>query len=245
VERLIFIFLIFFIGSINIYPDLNDYAKESVSKAIVEPAKFFFELKNDSEIILPVNSGKSYTININFLPSLVPFTYVNSSLNYCLYKEGILYNFFPQIDVVGGFAYMIGGDILANAIDDVNDLKIYGYHFGMIFSDSVKSKARIFYGFKYSYTYSKLSLNPLKKHSLIGVDIKSFDTNFIENSIIFGVELLKDLNKYFSISLSYGLTNQSIIYGVSWYGKWFMMGFNFYPEGVIQIHPYWGMRIGF
>jgi len=244
-ERLICGFFIILLGCINLSADLKSYAHQSVARAITDPARFFFELKNDSEIAFPVNSGKRYTLNINFLPSLFPFTYINSSFNYCIYKEGILNKHLPQIDVAGGFAYMIGGDMLANATDDVDDAKIYGYHFGVIFSDSFKSKARIYYGFKHSYTHAKLDLSTSKRHTLLGVDINSFDTDFTENSVVFGVEFLKDINKYFSINLVYGLTNQTIVYGAGWYGKWFMMGFNFYPEGVLQIHPWWGMRLGF
>ena len=243
-ERLRLVFFIF-LNCLDAFAGLKDYAKESVAKAIAEPAKFFAELKSDFEVVFPVNVGKRYTINANFFPSVFPFTYLNTSFNYCIYKEGKLYTSFPQVDIIGGIGYMIGGDILANATDDVDETKIYGFHFGIIFSDSFKSKVRIYYGLKHSHTQARLYLNPSKNHTLIGVDIKSFDTSFNENSIIFGVEFLKDLNKYWSINLSYGFSNQTIRYGVGWYGKWFMMGFNFYPEGVIQIHPYWGMRLGF
>jgi hypothetical protein len=244
-ERLILGIFILFFGCFNLSADLKSYAEQSVAKAIAEPARFFSELRYDSEVIFPVNSGKNYTFNMNFLPSLLPFTYLNSSFNYCLYKEGKFHTSLPQIDIAGGFGYMIGANILANASDDVDGAKIYGYHIGLIFSDSFASKTRIYYGFKHSYTSAKLDLSPSKNHTLLGVSVNSFETQFSENYLIFGVEFLKDLNKYWSINLSYGLSNQSIVYGVGWYGKWFMMGFNFYPEGVIQIHPYWGMRLGF
>jgi hypothetical protein len=244
-EGLVLGLFIFLFGSFNLSADLKSYAEQSVAKAIVDPARFFSELKMDSEVVFPVNSGKRYTFNVNFLPSLFPFTYLNSSFNYCLYKEGRLYTSFPQIDLIGGAAYMIGGNVLANATNDVNKISVYGYHLGFVFSDSFESKIRIYYGFKHSYTLSRLKLSSSKKHTFLGVNITDFDSKFSDNILVFGVEFLKELNKYWSINVSYGISKQTIVYGVGWYGKWFMMGFNFYPEGIIQIHPYWGMRLGF
>lgn len=244
-EKLISSLLLFFIFNGIMLCGIKDKAEEMVAQIVSDPSRFFYEIKNDSEITLPVSSGKKYNFSVEIFPTLVPFTYANASVNYNLYKEGKLNVNMPQIDVFGGFAYMVGAKIAANSTDDITDANFSGYHFGFILTSSLTSKTRTFYGFKHSFLSSKLELSKNKKHQILGVDINNFESDFIENSVIFGVETLKDVNKHWAVQLNYGLTNNTVVGKISWYGKWFELGINIYPEGVIVIHPTWIMRLGF
>jgi len=235
----------FFFLLTPLYSSIKDKAEEMVAQVVADPPKFFYELKNDSEITLPVPSGKSYNFNISLFPTLLPLTYANTSINYNLYKEGKTSASMPQIDLFGGVAYMFGAKIAANMSDDIDDANFWGYHLGFLLTSSVNSKTRMFYGFKHSFLYTELKLSPNKKHELLGVEIKDFDSSFLENSVLFGVETLKDIDKRWAIEINYGLKNNTLAGKISWYGKWFELGFNIYPEGVIVIHPTWIMRLSF
>lgn len=228
-----------------IFGGLNDKAKEMVSQIVSDPPKFFYEMKNDSEITLPVSSGKKYNLNFGLFPTLVPFTYANASINYNLYKEGKINADMPQLDLLAGGAYMVGAKIAANSSDDITDAKFSSYHLGFLLTSSLSSKTRTFYGFKHSFLSSKLKLSDSKSHKILGVEIKNFDSSFVENSLIFGVETLKDVDKRWAVQINYGLTNNTLVTKLSWYGKWFELGINIYPEGVLVIHPTWIMRLSF
>jgi hypothetical protein len=224
---------------------MDDKGNEMIAQIVSDPARFFYEIKADAEESLPVSSGKSYTFSVELFPTLVPFTYANASLNYNIYKEGKLSTNMPQIDLMFGAQYMFGAKIASNLTDDINDANFWGYDAGLLLSNSFNSRTRTFYGYKHSFVSAKLDLNSDKNYELLGVRINSFDSSFSEDSVIFGVETLKDVNKYWAMQINYGLTNNTLAARISWYGKWFELGFNIYPEGVLVVHPTWSLRLGF
>ncbi|MEF3279781.1 MAG: hypothetical protein K6357_02290 [Elusimicrobiota bacterium] len=240
-----FLFIIFGMYQLSFSYNIEDKGREIIAQIVADPAKFFYEMKSDSELTLPVNSGKKFIYNVELFPTLIPFTYINSSINYNLYKEGKISVNIPQIDIFGGFQYMLGGKIAANESEYIDDAKFWGYHVGVLISNSMSSKIRTFYGYKHSYLKANLELNPLKEFEILGVNINSFKSDFNEDSIIFGIETLKDINKYWAIQINYGFRNNTLVGRLSWYGRWFELGFNIYPEGVLVIHPVWILRLGF
>lgn len=240
----LFIFILFVFSS-NVFASLADTGSEMVAQIVSDPARFFYEIKADSEESLPVSSGKTYTLSVELFPTLVPFTYANASLNYNIYKEGKLAVGMPQIDLMIGAQYMFGSKIAVNLTNDINDANFWGYNAGVMFSNSFNSRTRTFYGFRHSFLSAKLDMKKDKNYELLGVRINSFNSSFSENSIIFGVETLKDINKYWAMQINYGLSNNTLIARLSWYGKWFELGFNIYPEGVLVVHPTWSLRLGF
>lgn len=238
-------FFLILIFAINCYSfDFKSKSKEIIADIVSDPAKFFYEMKADCEVTLPVPSGKKFIYNIELFPTMLPLTYINSSLNYRFKREGSISSSSPQVDFLGGFAYMLGGKIAANQNDKIEDADFWGYHLGVLFTSSYNSRIRTFYGYKYSYLKSKLNVSD-EDFEIVGVKVDSFDSSFRENFLVFGVETLKDMNKYWAIQLNWGITNNTIVTKISWHGKWFELGLNIYPEGSVVIHPTWILRLGF
>ncbi len=245
IKILILILTLFIISIINLFSSFEDNLRQMLSQAISDPSRFVYEIQNNYEITLPVSPGKKYNFNSGLFPGFFPFTYSNVSINYNLYKEDEFKTGIPQIDIIAGGGYLFGGKIMANQTSYIDSAVFYGYHTGFILSSSLSSKTRIFYGYKYSHTKAKLELNKSRTYELIGVRIDSFNSEFNENTIVFGVETLKNIDKRWAIQFNYGFTNNTIATKLSWYGKWFELGINIYPEGVIVIYPVWNMRLNF
>lgn len=238
--------LIFYSGVFKLYSyDFYSKGQEIIASMISDPARFFYEMKADAENTLPVAVGKKYVLNTAIFPSLFPLTYANVSLNYNIYRENRILKKSPQIDLTGGFEYMIGAGLFANQTDKVDDAEFYGYHFGIILSQSVSPKVRSFYGYKHSFSKAKLTVNKNKNLELLGIHVDSFNTEFSEDFILMGMEFLRGYNKYWSLQINYGVSNKTVIAKINFRGKWFITGFNIYPEGAITIHPFWAMHLDF
>lgn len=238
-ERLIF-FLFFFISNLSCF-DGESAIRRIISRAVSEPSLFLRELKSDAEPTLPVRSGYDLNFNYAIFPSFFPFVIVAPSFSKRIYIESSL----PQLDIVGGFQYFAAGSTFANATNELEKLSFYGYHVGVMASSSLSSRIRNFYGVKYSLLSSELKLSSNKKHELLGVEVHNFRFSDSAFYAIFGVEMRRDINRYFALQINYDVNNNNIVMKTSWYGKWFELGFNFYPDGVLVIHPVWNMRLNF
>jgi len=75
--------------------------------------------------------------------------------------------------------------------------------------------------------------------------VNDIDTGFEDSFFVVGLESPKGLNKLWSIQLNYGMDTQTIASKVSWYGKYFELGLNIYPEGVFVVHPVWNFHLNF
>lgn len=240
-ERLILIFFLF-LNAISLNSaDIESAAKRIIARAMAEPSLFFMEMKSDSESALPVKPGSRYSFNYSIFPSFFPLIFVSPSFSKRVLAEGD----FPQIDFGVGVQYFGAQKLITQMSDDVEKISFWGYNMGFTASNSLTSKIRNFYGLRYSYSSSELELTADKKHELIGVELRSFKFKRDALFVFLGVETMKDINRYFAIQLNYDLINGMIVMKTSWYGKWFELGLNFYPDGVIPVHPVWNMRLNF
>jgi hypothetical protein len=92
---------------------------------------------------------------------------------------------------------------------------------------------------------AKLDFVPGQEPEFLGTKIKSFNTGFRDDFLIAGIETPKSINKLWSIQLNYGLHTQTFSSKVSWYGKYFELGLNIFPEGVLVFHPVWNFHLNF
>ncbi|MCX7905723.1 MAG: hypothetical protein N2446_03370 [Elusimicrobiales bacterium] len=240
-ERLIFIFIVFLTTLQSYAIDTRSFLKRVISKAVKEPSAFFREIKSDTEITLPVKSGYDNVFTYSIIPSFFPFAFISPSFTRRVYLESSL----PQIDIGGGLEYFSIGSTLARSSEYIENISFWGYHLKSIFSNSFSSKIRNFYGIKYSYNFCELDLSDSKKYELLGVEIDEFKFKDFGFYVVFGVEIIRDVNKYFAIQLNYDMSNKNVIMKTGWYGRWFEIGLNFYPDGIIPIHPVWNMRLSF
>lgn len=240
-ERLVFL-LLFFISTLNLLAfDGESFLRRIVSRAVSEPSLFLREVKSDAEITLPIRSGYEWSFNYSIFPSFFPFVVLSPSLSRRISLESSL----PQIDFTLGAQYFAAGDTFARVSDELKRISFYGYHLGLLSSRSLSSRVRNFYGMKYSFFSSGLKLSSDKKHELLGVEIDSFRFSDKAWYILFGVETRLDINNYFALQINYAPGINHIVMKTSWYGKWFELGFNFYPDGVLEVHPIWNMRLNF
>ncbi|MGC9070251.1 MAG: hypothetical protein ACP5IO_02950 [Elusimicrobiales bacterium] len=239
-ERLIFLTLFCFFVK-PAFADFESAARRVVARVVAEPSLFFREIKSDSETSLPIKSGYNTVLGCSLFPSLLPITFITPSFSRRIHPESE----FPQMDLNIGFEYFVAGKTFAKLSDEVENLSFWGYHTGITASNSITSRIRNFYGVRYSYSSAELKLSSYKKHELLGVELSNFrfDNNAVY--VYFGIELMRDIDRYFALQINYDIKNEMIAIKSSWYGKWFELGFNFYPDGVVVIHPIWNMRLSF
>lgn len=218
---------------------------EMVGEIVANPAAFFYDFQQDLEATSPLPPGKTFGIQTGLFPSMLPMGYVNGSAKLSLHKEGRLAPGVPQIDLIGGYQNMVLAKVAANQSDDITDASFNGNYYGLLLTSSVTPKIRTFYGYKHSRLNAKLSFAEGSQPELLGVKINNFDTGFEDDFVIVGIETLKKANKFWSLQLNYGLNENVITTKVSWYGKWFELGLNIYPEGVLVFHPVWNFHLNF
>ncbi len=237
-------FLMFF-RSLSFAIDWEAKGMEMVGEIMSNPAAFFYDFQQDLEATSPLPPGKTFGIQTGLFPTSIPMGYANGSAKFCLHKEGRWAPGVPQLDLIGGYQNMVLAQVAANQSDDITDAKFNGHYYGFLVTSSVTPKIRTFYGYKHSRLNAKLGFAEGKEPDLLGVKINSFDSGFEDDFIILGVETLKKTNKYWSMQLNYGF-NENVITGkISWYGKWFELGLNIYPEGVLVFHPVWNFHVNF
>jgi len=172
-------------------------------------------------------------------------TYTNVSGKVRLHGEGRLAPGVPQLDLIGGYWDMLAAKAATSNSQTIDSAKFGGYYLGAIMSSSVSPRVRTFWGYKRSQLKAKLDFKAGEQPELLGANVNSFDTGFKDDFFMAGIETPNGVGKLWSIQLNYGLNTQTFCSKVSWYGKYFEVGFNIYPEGVLVIHPVWNMHLDF
>ena len=223
--------------------DFEAKAMQLAGEIIANPAAFFYDFQQDLEGTTPLPPGKSYGFQTGLFPTTIPLGYTNLSGKYRVHAEGRIAPGVPQLDLIGGYWNMIWAKMAANQSDDIDKAVFRGHYMGFILSSSVSPRVRTFWGYKRSQLTANLKLN--KTVDFMGVDVDSFDSGFEDDFFIAGIEHPKGLGKLWSMQLNYGIREQIMSAKVSWYGKYFELGFNIYPEGVFVIHPVWNFHLNF
>lgn len=216
-----------------------------VGEIVANPAAFFYDFQQDLEGTTPLPPGKSFGIQTNLFPALIPMTYVNGSAKVRLHAEGRIAPGVPQLDLIGGYWDMMAAKMATKDSETVDSAKFNGYYVGAIMTSSVSPRVRTFWGYKHSQLKAKLDFTAGNEPELFGTTINSFDTGFKDDFFIAGIETPKGVGKLWSIQLNYGLKTQTVSSKISWYGKYFELGLNIYPEGVLVVHPVWNFHLNF
>ncbi|MDD4004997.1 MAG: hypothetical protein PHW69_07320 [Elusimicrobiaceae bacterium] len=223
--------------------DWEAKGSEIVSEIIANPSAFFYDFQQDLEATTPVLPGKTMGFQVGLFPSAVPMGYGNLSGKLRLHPEGRLYPGLPQLDVYGGYWQMMWAQMAVNQSDDINDARFYGHYMGLMLASSVSPRVRVFGGWKYASLTANLDMK--KAVDIMGTEVSSFHSNLNDNFLVAGIECPTGLDNWWTMQFNYGLTQEILAAKVSWYGKYFELGFNIYPEGVLVIHPVWNFHVNF
>ncbi len=216
-----------------------------VGEIVANPAGFFYDFQQDLEGTTPLPPGKSFGIQTSLFPTTIPMTYVNGSAKLRLHGEGRIAPGVPQVDLIGGYWDMLAAKMATKDSETIDSAKFNGYYVGALMSSSVSPRVRTFWGYKHSQLKAKLDFKAGEEPELLGTTVNSFDTGFKDDFFIAGIETPKGTSKLWSIQLNYGINTQTFSSKVSWYGKYFELGLNIYPEGVLVFHPVWNFHLNF
>jgi hypothetical protein len=246
-KRLILTFLVLFMVKSPAFATIDWTSKgmQIAGEIVANPAGFFYDFQQDLEGTTPLPPGKTFGIQTGLFPTLIPLTYTNVSGKFRLHGEGRIAPGVPQVDLIGGYWDMLGAKLATKDSTTIDSAKFGGYYVGAIASSSVSPKVRTFWGYKHSVLDAKLKFTAGQEPDFLGTKVKSFDTGFRDDFLIAGIETPKGVNKLWSIQLNYGLKTQVFCSKVSWYGKYFELGLNIYPEGVLVFHPVWNFHLNF
>ncbi|HCC46555.1 MAG TPA: hypothetical protein DEQ38_00310 [Elusimicrobia bacterium] len=249
-KRLILIFLALFLVKSPAFASVDWESKgmQIVGEIIANPAGFFYDFQQDLEGTTPLPPGKRFGIQTGLFPTTIPMTYTNVSAKVRLHGEGRIAPGVPQLDLIGGYWDMLAAKMATKDSETVDKAKFGGYYVGGILSTSVSPRVRTFWGYKHSVLKAKLDFKPDAQGQLpqfMGTDLNDIDTGFKDDFFIAGIETPKGIGKLWSIQLNYGLKTQVFSSKVSWYGKYFELGLNIYPEGVLVVHPVWNFHLNF
>jgi len=246
-KRLILTFLALFLikGVAFATIDWESKGMQIAGEIIANPAGFFYDFQQDLETTTPLPPGKTFGIQTGLFPTTIPMTYTNVSGKYRLHGEGRIAPGVPQVDLIGGYWDMLAAKMATKDSQTIDSAKFGGYYMGAIVSSSVSPRVRTFWGYKHSVLDAKLNFKTGQEPDFLGTKINSFDTGFRDDFLIAGIETPKGVSKLWSIQLNYGLKTQVFSSKVSWYGKYFELGLNIYPEGVLVFHPVWNFHVNF
>ena len=222
---------------------------QMVGEIISNPAAFFYDFQQDLEATTPLPPGKTFGVQTGLWGGILPTIGVMPSLSGKLrvHPEGRLAPGVPQVDLIGGYWNCPWTKQAQNSAT-ISQAKFNGYYMGAIVSSSVSPKVRTFWGYKHSVLDATLDFKKDKNGKLpqlLGTDLNSFDTGFTDDFLIAGIETPKSISKMWSMQLNYGIKTQTFSSKISWYGKYFELGLNIYPEGVLVIHPVWNFHVNF
>jgi hypothetical protein len=240
--------LIMAAGAAQAKIDWESKGMQIVGEIMANPAAFFYDFQQDLEGTTPLPPGKRFGFQTGLFPTTIPMTYTNFSGKVRLHGEGRIAPGVPQLDVMGGYWNMLAAQMATKDSKSIDDAKVGGYYMGAILSSSVSPRVRTFWGYKRSALSAKAKFLPDDKGNypqLLGTDLKSFDTGFKDDFFIAGIETPKGTSKLWSMQLNYGIRTQTISSKVSWYGKYFELGLNIFPEGVLVVHPVWNFHLNF
>ncbi len=246
-KRLILTFLALFIVKSPAFAGIDWESKgmQIAGEIISNPAGFFYDFQQDLESTTPLPPGKSFGIQTGLFPSAIPMTYANVSGKVRLHGEGRIAPGVPQVDLIGGYWDMLAAKMATKDSETIDSAKFGGYYMGAIVSSSVSPRVRTFWGYKRSVLKAKLEFKPGEEPDFLGTKVNSFDTGFKDEFLIAGIETPKGVSKLWSMQLNYGLKTQTFSSKVSWYGKYFELGINIFPEGVLVFHPVWNFHLNF
>ena len=246
-KRLILTFLVLFIVKSTAFATIDWTSKgmQIAGEIVANPAGFFYDFQQDLEGTTPLPPGKSFGIQTGLFPTLIPLTYTNVSGKIRLHGEGRIAPGVPQVDLIGGYWDMLGAKLATKNSTTIDSAKFGGYYVGAIASSSVSPRVRTFWGYKHSVLDAKLNFTAGNEPDFLGTKVNSFNTGFRDDFLIAGIETPKGVGKLWSIQLNYGLKTQVFSSKVSWYGKYFELGLNIYPEGVLVFHPVWNFHLNF
>lgn len=225
--------------------DWESKGMQMVGEIVANPSAFFYDFQQDLEATTPLPPGKSFSVQTGLFPTLIPMGYTNLSGKYRLHAEGRIAPGVPQVDLIGGYWDMIWAKMAAKQSDTIDNAKFNGYYVGAIMSSSVSPKIRTFWGYKHSVLAARLNFKPGEELDLLGTKVGSFDSGFKDDFLMAGIETPKGINKFWSMQLNYGVKTQTFSTKLSWYGKFFELGINIYPEGVLVFHPVWNFHVNF
>lgn len=228
--------------------DWESKAMQIAGEVIANPAGFFYDFQQDLESTTPLPPGKTWGVQTGLFPTLIPLTYVNVSGKIRLHGEGRIAPGVPQVDLIGGSWSMLAAKMATTDSETIKSAKFGGYYMGAILSASVSPRVRTFWGYKRSVMTAKLAFKPDANGELpqfMGSDLNDFDTGFKDDFVVAGIETPKGVGKLWSMQLNYGVKTQVFSSKVSWYGKFFELGVNIFPEGVFVIHPVWNFHLNF
>jgi len=246
-KRLTLTFLALFIVKSTAFATIDWESKgmQIAGEIIANPAGFFYDFQQDLESTTPLPPGKSFGIQTGLFPTLIPMTYANVSGKYRLHGEGRIAPGVPQVDLIGGYWDMLAAKMATKDSETIDSAKFGGYYMGAIVSSSVSPRVRTFWGYKHSVLRAKLDFKAGQEPDFLGTKVNSFDTGFKDDFLIAGIETPKGVSKLWSMQLNYGLKTQVFSSKVSWYGKYFELGLNIFPEGVLVFHPVWNFHLNF
>jgi len=246
-KRIILILLALFLVKSPVFAAIDWESKgmQIAGEIMANPAGFFYDFQQDLEATTPLPPGKRFGIQTSLFPTTIPMTYTNVSLKARLHGEGRIAPGVPQLDLVGGYWDMLAAKMATKDSETVDSAKFGGYYVGGILSASVSPRVRTFWGYKRSVLKAKLDFKAGEEPEFLGTTVSSFDTGFKDDFFIAGIETPKGVNKLWSIQLNYGLRTQTFSSKVSWYGKYFELGLNIFPEGVLVFHPVWNFHLNF
>ena len=246
-KRLILTLLAFFLikGAAFAAVDWESKGMQIAGEIMANPAGFFYDFQQDLEATTPLPPGKRFGIQTGLFPTLIPMTYANASGRFRLHGEGHIAPGVPQLDLIGGYWDMLAAKLAAKDSQSIASARFGGYYLGAIMSASVSPRVRTFWGYKRSQLDAKLKFKAGQQPEMLGVTVNSFNTGFKDDFFIAGIETPKGVNKLWSMQLNYGLRTQTFSSKVSWYGKYFELGLNIFPEGVLVVHPVWNFHLNF
>jgi hypothetical protein len=223
---------------------------QMATEILANPAGFFYDFQQDFEGTTPLPPGKTFGVQTGLWGGILPTAAAMPSLSgkVRLHGEGRLAPGVPQVDIIGGYWSSPLAESAFKDSEDIDNFKFNGKYYGLLVTSSVSPRVRTFWGFKHSEMKVRADFLPdadNKYPQLLGTDLKSFNTGFKDNFLIAGIETPKGVGKLWSMQLNYGLETQTISSKVSWYGKFFELGLNIYPEGVLVVHPVWNFHINF
>lgn len=205
------------------------------------PGAFVYDFHFDTQDIAPVPKEKTFCIQTNLLPALLPFTMANISPKIKVLSESED-EWYPQIDVVGGYWSLAVVPILENmkVMPSESKISVYGYNCGTVLTKSVDSKTRLFFGANYSVFNFMVNISS-------GSEVIFEREFYAKDGFVYGgLEFeSKPGKKLIIVQTEYGLMTKKIVskiilsYGVM------DIGLSIFPDGILAFHPIWNMHLRF
>lgn len=199
----------------------------------------------------PLYTGRRYEVSTNLFPSTLPWLELNMAGKAQVKRE---HGYWPQIDVLaGGWTSLIASLVPTDTGDEGEDedLKpsLFGYNFGIIVTESLDPRLRLFFGYDYSQMRVKVDLSDVKdEEEDDGWDFipDKIDVGKGEHYLLMGAELLRTPQKRLVTQIGYGLASNRFSARLMWCSKRFDTGLIFFPEGYpLIVWPVMNLQVRF